>query len=53
VTDKKEAARIQLYLARCLRALGRFGEVRPVLERAGELDPDNLNIRLELRRLES
>ncbi|MDR2069566.1 MAG: hypothetical protein LBP71_06825 [Spirochaetaceae bacterium] len=52
VTDKKEAARIQLYTARCLRALGRFEEVRRVLERAGDLDPENLNVRLELRRLE-
>jgi tetratricopeptide (TPR) repeat protein len=53
VKDKKDAARIQLYIARCLRALGRFGEVRRVLEYAGDLDPENLNIRLELRRLES
>jgi tetratricopeptide (TPR) repeat protein len=53
VTDPKEAARIQLYITRCLRALGRNGEIRQVLERAGNLDPENLTIRLELRRLEN
>jgi tetratricopeptide (TPR) repeat protein len=52
VTAAKDAARIQLSKARCLRALGRFGEIRRVLEYAGELDPENLNIRLELHRLE-
>ncbi|MDR1107739.1 MAG: hypothetical protein LBL19_01765 [Spirochaetaceae bacterium] len=51
VTDKKEAARIQLSIARCLRALGRNGEIRRVLEAAEALDPENLNIHLELRRL--
>ncbi|MFP3090685.1 tetratricopeptide repeat protein [Treponema sp. TIM-1] len=53
VRDKKDAARIQLYRSRCLRALGRFEEARQVLERAGNLDPENLNIRLELRRPEN
>jgi hypothetical protein len=53
VRDKKEAARIQLSIVRCLRILGRNGEIRRVLESAGELDPENLNVRLELRRLEN
>jgi tetratricopeptide (TPR) repeat protein len=53
VRDKKDAARIQLHIARCLRALGRDREIRPVLEYAGDLDPENLNIRLELRRQEN
>lgn len=53
VTNNKEAARIQLNIARSLRALGRFGEVRRVLEQAETLDPENLNVRLELRRLEN
>jgi tetratricopeptide (TPR) repeat protein len=51
LTDKKEAARIQLSIARCLRSLGRNEEIRRVLESAGELDPENLTVRLELRRL--
>jgi hypothetical protein len=51
--DKKSAARIQLNIARCLRALGRDREIRRVLEYAGDLDPENLNVRLELRRLEN
>ena len=53
VGDKKSAARIQLNVARCLRALGRNREIRRVLEYAGDLDPENLNVRLELRRLEN
>ncbi|MDR2364148.1 MAG: hypothetical protein LBD65_07010 [Spirochaetaceae bacterium] len=53
VGDKKSAARIQLHIARCLRALGRDREIRRVLEYAGDLDPENLNVRLELRRLEN
>lgn len=53
VGDKKSAARIQLNIARCLRALGRNREIRRVLEFAGDLDPENLNVRLELRRLEN
>jgi tetratricopeptide (TPR) repeat protein len=47
------ASRIQLRIARCLGALGRSGEVRRVLEYALDLDPENINARLELDRMES
>jgi tetratricopeptide (TPR) repeat protein len=52
VKDNAAAARIQLRIARCLRSLGRNQEIRRVLEYAQDLDPDNLNVRLELHRLE-
>ena len=45
-----DAARIQIQLSRCLEALGRTSESRKALEYALELDPDNINIRRELRR---
>jgi tetratricopeptide (TPR) repeat protein len=51
VRDPREAARIQVRIARCLKALGRGGESRRVLEYALDLDPGNLNARLELDRL--
>jgi tetratricopeptide (TPR) repeat protein len=51
VRDPREAARIQVRIARCLKALGRGGESRRVLEYALDLDPENLNARLELDRL--
>jgi tetratricopeptide (TPR) repeat protein len=51
VQNRKEAARIQLHIARCLRALGRGREIRRVLEYALDLDPGNLKARLELDRL--
>ena len=51
--EKPAAAQIQLRLSRCLEALGRGAESRRALETALELDPDNLNIRRELRRFES
>jgi tetratricopeptide (TPR) repeat protein len=47
------AAQIQLRLSRCLEALGRRQESRYALERALEFDPDDLNIRRELRRFDS
>jgi tetratricopeptide (TPR) repeat protein len=49
--DPKDAARLQVSLARCLRALGRGREIRRVLEYALDLDPGNLKARLELDRL--
>jgi tetratricopeptide (TPR) repeat protein len=49
----EEAAKIQLRIARCLRALGRDGEIRRVLHYAQDLDPENINVRLELRRLDT
>jgi tetratricopeptide (TPR) repeat protein len=46
------ASRIQVRIAHCLRTLGRFNESRQALNYALELNPDNLNARLELGRLE-
>ena len=45
-------ARVRLRMARCLRMFGRTQESRDTLERALELDPGNLNARLELGRLD-
>jgi tetratricopeptide (TPR) repeat protein len=53
VQDRQEAARIQLHIARCLKALDRSRESRRVLEYARDLDPNNLMVRLELKRLDS
>jgi tetratricopeptide (TPR) repeat protein len=53
VQDRREAARIQLRIARCLKALDRGRESRRVLEYALDLDPDNLTVRLEIKRLDS
>jgi tetratricopeptide (TPR) repeat protein len=53
VKNGKAAAGIQLRIAQCLRALGRDRESRRVLEYTLDLDPENLNARLELRRLDS
>jgi len=44
---------VQMRLSRCLGAIGRSAESRKALERALELDPNNLNLRRELRRLEN
>jgi tetratricopeptide (TPR) repeat protein len=52
VKEPLDAAKVQLRIARCLRILGRTQESRQALEQALNLDPDNLNARLELRRLE-
>ena len=51
VDERIAAAQVQMRLSRNLEALGRRQESRDALERALELDPDNLNIRRELRRL--
>ncbi|GHT80178.1 hypothetical protein FACS1894130_10960 [Spirochaetia bacterium] len=51
VKDAAAAAKIQYRKARCLRALGRDRESRSVLEYGLSLDGENMNIRLELRRL--
>jgi tetratricopeptide (TPR) repeat protein len=53
VTDRAAAARVQLRIARCLKVLGRDGESRRAVGNALELDPDNLDARYELRRLNS
>jgi tetratricopeptide (TPR) repeat protein len=47
-----DEARVRLRMARCLRILGRTEESRDALSRVLELDPGNLNARLELRRLD-
>ncbi|MDR1950073.1 MAG: hypothetical protein LBQ38_11840 [Spirochaetaceae bacterium] len=51
VKDNREAAKLQLRIARCLRALGRDQESRRSLEYGKTLDGENLNIPLELERL--
>lgn len=51
VRENKAAARIQMRVSRCLAALGQTRESRRALETALELDPDDINIRRELRRL--
>jgi tetratricopeptide (TPR) repeat protein len=53
VQNPQEAARIQLRIALCLKSLGRPQESRRALEYALDLDPANLNVRLELTRLNS
>jgi tetratricopeptide (TPR) repeat protein len=52
VREKKDASRVQLRIAQCLKVLGRPQESRRVLEYAADIDPDNLSARLELSRLE-
>jgi len=48
--NPKTAARIQLRIARCFSILGRPSEAGRALEKALELDPENLTARLELDR---
>ncbi|MDR3170087.1 MAG: tetratricopeptide repeat protein [Treponema sp.] len=52
-SDKEAAAKIQFRIGHCLRTLGRQQESRQALEEALALNPDYLNARLELRRLDS
>jgi tetratricopeptide (TPR) repeat protein len=52
VHGKKDASRIQIRIAQCLKILGRPLESRRVLEYALDLNPDNISARLELSRLE-
>jgi tetratricopeptide (TPR) repeat protein len=50
-TDNPQtASRIQLRIARSLTLLGRYGEALTALNRALELDPENLSARLEWER---
>jgi tetratricopeptide (TPR) repeat protein len=52
--DWKEAgSRIQVRIAYCYKNMGNSSESRSALEYALELNPDNLNARLELSRLEN
>jgi len=48
---KESASRIQVRIAYCQRLTGNIDESRRALEYALELNPDNLNARLELGRL--
>jgi tetratricopeptide (TPR) repeat protein len=50
--DRRAAGRLQLRIAGCLRALGRAEESRRALLYSLDLYPDNLEARLELRRLD-
>jgi tetratricopeptide (TPR) repeat protein len=50
--DNKAQAAIQLRLARCLNATGNPRDAIRILNTAQELDPDNLRIRLEIRKLQ-
>ena len=50
--QKSDIALLQMRTSRCLEALGRTGEAWRALERAVELDPENLMARRELKRLE-
>ena len=50
--DKRNASRLQLRIAGCLRSLGRTEDCRRALTYSLDLNPDNLAARLELRRLE-
>jgi tetratricopeptide (TPR) repeat protein len=52
VAENAAAAQVQMRLSRNMEALGQRLESRIALERALELDPDNLAIRRELRRWE-
>ena len=53
VQSDSQAARLEVRRAYCLRALGRRRESRQALEKAQQLDGDNLAIRMELRRIEN
>jgi tetratricopeptide (TPR) repeat protein len=53
VTEAEAAAKLYLRIGHCLHVLGRDQESRQALERALELNPNDLNARLELRRLNS
>ena len=53
LTDKPSAALLQMRISRCLEALDRKREAARTMEYAAELDPQNIIIRRELRRLES
>jgi tetratricopeptide (TPR) repeat protein len=53
VPERRDAARIQLCIAGVLRSLGQEPESRRALEYALDLDPENLEARLELRRLDA
>lgn len=49
--NRTEAARLQLRIAACFTVMGRPEESRRVLEYARDLDPENITVQMELRRL--
>lgn len=49
--ELKDAARVQLLVARCMRTLGQETESRRALDYALDLDPDNIDAALEKQRL--
>ena len=49
--SRTKAARLQLKIAQCWTQLGNKSEARNALVRAAELDPDNINVHIALRRL--
>jgi tetratricopeptide (TPR) repeat protein len=51
-TERRDAAKIQLCIARVLRSLGKTQESIRVLDYALDLDPENLEARMEKRRLD-
>jgi tetratricopeptide (TPR) repeat protein len=51
VSEKQSTVKVLFRIGHCLRVLGRDQESRQTLERALELNPQDLNVRLELRRL--
>jgi pentatricopeptide repeat protein len=51
VSDRASTAQVQMRISRCLETLGRLEESRRAVEYAYELDPDDISIRRELRRL--
>jgi tetratricopeptide (TPR) repeat protein len=51
--ERRDAARVQIRIAGALRTLGREEESRRALDYALDLDPENLEARLEKRRLDN
>ena len=49
--ERTGAAQVQMRISRCLEALGRMEESRRAIEFAYELNPDDINIRREVRRV--
>jgi len=49
VRGNRDAAQLQVRISRCLEVLGRITESRRALERALELDPEDMNIRRQMR----
>jgi len=52
VSNTTDASRIQFRIAQCLKSLGRSSDVKRALEYALDLNPDNINARMELSRIQ-